>query len=106
MSKIEQLQASLVDQQLDAAYISDPMTIGYLTGFYEDPIERVMALVVFADAEPFLFTPALEVEAAKGAGWTQPVYGYLDHENPYELIADHVKSTPAHQSTGESKKAT
>ena len=58
MSKIEQLQASLVDQQLDAAYISDPMTIGYLTGFYEDPIERVMALVVFADAEPFLFTPA------------------------------------------------
>lgn len=91
MSKIEQLQASLVDQQLDAAYISDPMTIGYLTGFYEDPIERAMALVVFADAEPFLFTPALEVEAAKGAGWTQPVYGYLDHENPYELIADHVK---------------
>ena len=71
MSKIEQLQASLVDQQLDAAYISDPMTIGYLTGFYEDPIERVMALVVFADAEPFLFTPALEVEAAKGAAWTQ-----------------------------------
>lgn len=27
MSKIEQLQASLVDQQLDAAYISDPMTM-------------------------------------------------------------------------------
>ena len=37
MSKIEQLQASLVDQQLDAAYISDPMTIGYLTGFLRFP---------------------------------------------------------------------
>ena len=91
MSKIEQLQTTLAEKNLDAAYISDPMTIGYLTGFYEDPIERVMALLIFPDAEPFLFTPALEVEAAKGAGWTHPVYGYLDHEDPYALIAKHVR---------------
>lgn len=95
MSKIEQLQANLAKQHLDAAYLSDPMTIGYLTGFYEDPIERVMALLVFPDADPFLFTPALEVEAAKGAGWTHPVYGYLDHEDPYALIASHVRESTA-----------
>lgn len=91
MSKIEQLQATLTEKNLDAAYISDPMSIGYLTGFFEDPIERVMALLVFPDAEPFLFTPALEVEAAKGTGWSHPVYGYLDHEDPYALIAKHVR---------------
>lgn len=91
MAKIDELQTCLAHKGLDAAYISDPMTIGYLTGFYEDPIERVMALLVFPDSEPFLFTPALEVEAAKGAGWTHPVYGYLDHEDAYALIAAHVK---------------
>lgn len=96
MSKISQLQEALIQKGLDAAYISDPMTIGYLTGFNEDPIERVMALLVFPDSEPFLFTPALEVEAAKATGWDHPVYGYLDHEDAYAMIADHVKAIVAH----------
>lgn len=95
MSKITALQSILVKSDLEVAYISDPMTIGYLTGFYEEPLERVMALLVFPDDEPFLFTPALEVEAAKGAGWSHPVYGYLDHEDPYSIIADHVREKVA-----------
>ena len=90
MTKLNQLQTIINDQHLDAAYISDPMTINYLTGFYSDPVERVLALIIFSDHEPFLFAPALEVEAIKGTGWSFPVYGYLDHEHPFDLIADHV----------------
>lgn len=90
MTKLSQLQTALSKQGLDAAYISDPMTINYLTGFYSDPVERVLALVLFADGEPFLFAPALEVEAIKDTGWAYPVYGYLDHEQPFKMIADYV----------------
>lgn len=78
MSKITNLQEQIIKANIDVAYISDPMTIGYLTGFYEEPLERVMALLIFPDAQPFFFTPALEVEAAKGAGWSGDIYGYLD----------------------------
>ena len=88
MTKLNQLQSALTEKGLDAAYISDPMTINYLTGFYSDPVERVLALVLFTDSEPFLFAPALEVEAIKDTGWKYPVYGYLDHEKPFELIAE------------------
>lgn len=90
MTKLEQLQAVINKKQLDAAYISDPMTINYLTGFYSDPVERILALIIFSDQEPFLFAPALEVEAIKDTGWSHPVYGYLDHEKPFDLIASHV----------------
>ena len=90
MTKLDQLQAAINDKGLDAAYISDPMTINYLTGFYSDPVERVLALVLFDNSEPFLFAPALEVEAIKDTGWSYPVYGYLDHENPFAMIADYV----------------
>ena len=55
MTKLNQLQSALAEKGLDAAYISDPMTINYLTGFYSDPVERVLALVLFADSEPFLY---------------------------------------------------
>ncbi len=38
-----------------------------------------------------MFAPALEVEAIKDTGFSFPVYGYLDHENPWQMIADNVK---------------
>lgn len=79
------------DQGVDVAYFSNFQTIQYLTGFGSDPIERVLALVVFPDQDPFLFCPALEVEAVKDTGWPFGVYGYLDHENAYAMIADQIK---------------
>lgn len=91
LSKLQQVQEWTVQHHADVTYISDPSTIQYLTGFYSDPIERVLALVVFPDQEPFMFAPALEVEAIKDTGFSFPVYDYLDHENPWQMIADNVK---------------
>lgn len=92
MTKLDQLRSTITAKQLDAAYISDPMTINYLTGFYSDPVERILALLIFPDHDPFIFAPALEVEAIKDTGWAYPVYGYLDHEHPFELIAKYVEN--------------
>ena len=99
MSQLDKVQKWVADNQLDVAYISNFESIKYLTGFDSDPIERVLALFVFPDNEPFLFAPALEVEAIKDTGWTHPVYGYLDHEKPFAMIADYIRqrnSNPVH----------
>lgn len=85
------LQEYLAQNGLDAAYISSPEDINYFTGFYSDPVERILALLVFPDKDPFMFAPQLEVEAAKDAGWDKDVFGYLDHEDPFALMAGHIK---------------
>lgn len=95
MTQLQQVQQWVNQQELDVAYLSDPMTITYLTGFSSDPIERILALIVFPDQDPFLFAPALEVEAIKDTGWKFPVYGYLDHEHPFEMIATQIKKRNA-----------
>lgn len=88
---MKQLQEWLAQNNYDLAYISNPTDIMYFTGYESDPHERIIGLFVFPDAKPFLFTPALEVEAAKEAGWNHDIYGYLDHENPFAIIAEHIK---------------
>lgn len=93
MSHLKAIQTWLGQNNYDLAYISNFKTVEYLSGFGSDPIERTLALLVFPDHEPFLFAPALEVEAAKASGWPFPVYGYLDHENPYALIKNHILAT-------------
>ncbi|MCP0886279.1 Xaa-Pro peptidase family protein [Ligilactobacillus sp. WILCCON 0076] len=90
MSHITKVQEWLADNSYDIAYISDYKNIQYLTGFGSDPIERVLALFIFPDKDPFIFAPALEVEAVKETGWKFPVYGYLDHEDPFLLIKNHI----------------
>lgn len=91
MNHIEQVQKWLGDNNYDIAYISDFHNIRYYTGFNSDPVERILALFIFPDKDPFIFAPALEVEAVKQIGWKFPVYGYLDHEDPFALISDHIR---------------
>ncbi|CAM3945423.1 M24 family metallopeptidase [Catellicoccus marimammalium] len=89
--QLKEVQNWLKENQLEAAYIHAPSDIAYFTNFHSDPHERVLALFIFPDQEPFLFTPALEVESAEQVV-NFPVYGYLDSENPWTIISEQLKN--------------
>lgn len=89
MSKILEIQSYLDRNQLDLAIFSDPKTVQYLTGFYSDPHERHLFLFIMPDQDCLLFLPALDVEMAREV-ITFPVVGYMDSENPWQLIAQNL----------------
>lgn len=93
---LEKLVQVLEKNDLDLAYISDPINIFYYTGFLADPHERTLAFFVDRNGDNFLFTPELEVTAAKDAGFHGAVYGYLDQEDPYAKIYEHLSKFDAH----------
>lgn len=88
---LDKLQQWLQDNQQDIAMISNPITIAYFTGYEMEPHERIFVLLVFKDAEPFIFTPALNVEEAQNSEWNGDVLGYLDSESPWAMIADEIQ---------------
>ncbi|WP_270995537.1 M24 family metallopeptidase [Listeria seeligeri] len=88
---IDVLQNWLKNQHAEVAFLTDPENIAYFSGYHSEPHERVLGLAVFPESEPFLFTPALEVEDVRGGDWTHPAYGYNDTENPFEIIAEEIK---------------
>ncbi|BDR60095.1 aminopeptidase P family protein [Lactobacillus xylocopicola] len=95
---LTKLQEWLQSTGNDLAYISDPTTIAYFTGYEMEPHERIFSLLVFKEQEPFVFVPALNVEEAKNSAWNGNVYGYLDSEDPWAIIADKIKGkTTAYQ---------
>src|SRR5207302_4055782 len=75
----------MAGRRLGAAYITRPVSIGYLTGFHAEPHERLMALVVRQN-DATLIVPALErqkaVERASHAG----VVAWRDGDDPYDLV--------------------
>jgi Xaa-Pro dipeptidase len=91
-AKIQELRQWMAQKEIDLAYISDPGHIAYFAGYESDPHERVLALFIPLENDPFLFTPALEVEDAQNSSWAYDVRGYLDSENPWAIIRKEINA--------------
>ncbi|MFC4409794.1 M24 family metallopeptidase [Chungangia koreensis] len=90
MKKIKELQAYLKEQQLDAAFITTPDNVFYVSGFDSDPHERLLGVMVFPEAEPFLIAPKMEVPDVEAAGWIYETVGHADTDNAWDLVAEAV----------------
>lgn len=86
LERISKLHDFLTKQELDAVVITSPKHVYYLTGFFTDPHERFMGLIIPAQGEPSLIVPALDREAAAAASTVQTIHTHTDIENPYELL--------------------
>ena len=73
-------------RHVEAAYITRPVSIAYLTGFLAEPHERLMGLVLRRDAAT-LIVPALEHQRAASQASDAEVVAWRDGEDPYELVA-------------------
>ena len=87
------LRAWIGEQGADAAYVSDPVSIAYLTGFYTDPHERLMGLGI-TEGRALLIVPGLERESAEAGARGVEVLSWRDGEDPYELVREamHVRA--------------
>jgi len=72
---------------LNAVYITKPISIAYLTGFHAEPFERLMALAVRLD-DATLIVPALEREKAVKHAASVDVVSWRDGQDPYGLVRD------------------
>ncbi|MCM3749856.1 Xaa-Pro peptidase family protein [Paenibacillus pasadenensis] len=67
--------------------LTSPATIFYLTGFYSEPHERFMALVVEPQRDGYvLFVPALDEESARGAAYVEKLLPIRDTDRPYAIL--------------------
>ncbi|WP_042354802.1 M24 family metallopeptidase [Bacillus rubiinfantis] len=84
--RLEKLQTWMRENEIEVSFLTSSENVFYLTGYYTDPHERLLALAVFQEAEPFLVCPAMEVHDAKRSGWEYEIIGYSDIDHPWEMI--------------------
>ncbi|MFC4652161.1 M24 family metallopeptidase [Lactococcus nasutitermitis] len=93
-TKIEKITSFLIENEVDMTFITNPTMLDYLTGLAIDPHERIAGLMIFKnDRLPALFTPALEVAKAQEKTSGFDVFGYVDSENPWEVVKAHLGGT-------------
>ncbi|MDR0899035.1 MAG: Xaa-Pro peptidase family protein, partial [Lactobacillaceae bacterium] len=90
-TRLNKFRTSLNEKQIDVAFISDFKTIQYLTTFGSDPFERILAMLIFADQDPFVFAPALEEQVILNTGWPFAVYPYQDDQDGMTMLMNQIK---------------
>ncbi len=82
------LRKWMAQHDLEAVYLTRPVSIAYLTGFSTDPHERLMAFVIRRD-QATLIVPAIEHEnAVRQQSAQADVVSWRDGEDPHALVRD------------------
>jgi Xaa-Pro dipeptidase len=90
--RFNQLSNWMKDTGVQVCFLTSPESVFYLSGFHSNPHERLLALAVFQDAEPFLVCPAMEKSEAKQSGWNQEIVGHSDIDRPWDLVQKAISS--------------
>src|SRR5699024_3047314 len=89
--RLDALTEALNNNRLDSILVMSTANVYYLSGYYTEPHERVIAVYINPEHDPLLIVPAMETADAKAAGWTFDMIGYYDHEDPWELWLSYLK---------------
>ncbi|WP_252502625.1 Xaa-Pro peptidase family protein [Sporosarcina sp. Marseille-Q4943] len=87
MDKINEIKDYLQKNDVDAAFITTPDNVFYVSGFRSEPHERLLGVMIFKEAEPFVICPLMEVPDLKASGWTFEAIGHEDTEDAWEVLA-------------------
>ncbi|MEH7120750.1 Xaa-Pro peptidase family protein [Neobacillus vireti] len=88
--RLVKLQSWMKENEIEVSFLTSSENVFYLSGYYTDPHERLLALAVFQEEEPFLVCPSMEAHDAKRSGWEHEIIGYSDIENPWEMILNSI----------------
>lgn len=95
LKKVKEIQQFLQQENIDAAFITTPDNVFYLSGFASEPHERLLGVMIFKEAEPFVICPLMEVPDVKSAGWSFDVIGHEDTEDAWEVVLKAVEKRGA-----------
>src|SRR3954470_21063113 len=87
LEKINEIKSYLQKNDVDAAFITTPDNVFYVSGFRSEPHERLLGVMIFKDADPFVICPLMEVPDLKASGWSFEAIGHQDTEDAWEVLA-------------------
>ena len=85
--RLETVRARLAGLGADGLFATPSSNLFYLTGIAFDRSERLTALFLFKDRDPFMICPAFEGDRLRGMSAVAQVHTWEETEDPFRLSA-------------------
>jgi Xaa-Pro dipeptidase len=90
-ARLARLRDALAARELDAAIVTTPENLFYLTGYQTPGYYWFQALVVPVASEPFMVTRLLEDSNVQLRTWLELSFPYADREDPPKALAAAIR---------------
>ncbi|MDF2945450.1 MAG: metallopeptidase family protein [Bacillales bacterium] len=91
-NRLKKLHKWMLEKNIDSTIISSTENVFYLTGFHCNPHERLLALIVYKNADPIIIVPKMEEKSVISTGWSYDIIAYDDTENPWDKVKNRFHS--------------
>jgi Xaa-Pro aminopeptidase len=75
------------EKELDVLFLGPGPNMYYLSGFLEEPSERLLALIVPQSSDPLFVVPELYEEQVRSFSWIENVSAWKDDQDPNAVLS-------------------
>jgi Xaa-Pro aminopeptidase len=98
-SRLARCQKLMSEKGVDILFLAPGPNMYYLSGFLEEPGERLLSLIVPQSGEPLFIVPQLYEEHVKALTWVEKLVSWKDSEDPNTVLSATMKQVVMKRST-------
>ena len=91
--RLERCQRIMSERSIDVVFLAPGPNMYYLSGFLEEPSERLLALIIPQSGDPLFIVPELYKEHVRSFSWIENLVSWKDSEDPKALLSSTLKRT-------------
>jgi Xaa-Pro aminopeptidase len=86
-SRLARSQKLMLEREIDILFLAPGPNMYYLSGFLEEPGERLLSLIVPQSGEPLFIVPQLYEQHVKAFTWVEKLVSWRDSEDPKTVLS-------------------
>ena len=98
-TRLGQCQKLMSEKGIDIVFLAPGPNMYYLSGFLEEPGERLLALIVPQSGDPQFIVPELYQEQVRSFSWVESLISWKDGEDQVALLSNTMRRILKRQST-------
>ena len=98
-SRLDRCQRLMSEREIDALFLAAGPNMYYLSGFLEEPSERLLSLIVTQSGDPLFIVPELYEQQVRSSSWVEELVTWKDSQNPNSVLSTAMKQVATRRST-------
>jgi Xaa-Pro aminopeptidase len=98
-SRLVRCQRLMSEKEIDVLFLAPGPNMYYLSGFLEEPSERLLSLIIPQSGDPFFIVPELYEQQVRAFSWIEKLVSWKDSEDPNAVLSATLKQVVTRRPT-------
>ena len=98
-SRVVRCQRLMSEREIDVLFLAPGPNMYYLSGFLEEPSERLLSLIIPQSGDPLFIVPELYERQVRSFSWVEKLVSWKDSQDPNAVLSTTMKQVVTRRPT-------